>query len=312
MNLRDLRYVVAIAEHRHFGRASEACHVSQPTLSGQLRKLEDRLGAPLFERTSKWVVPTALGQQVVRHARAALEQADAIEALARAARDPLAGPLRLGVIPTLSPYLMPLVLPELRQRHPGLTLVLWEDLTANLVERLRRHELDAALIATETNGEDLIGVDLFVEPFLAAVPTGHPLASRDWVSEDDLQRADMLVLADGHCLREQALGVCGAPPPGGDDLRAASLDTLVSMVSAGYGCTLVPALAAPGLERRGLVLRPVDSFGACRTVRLVWRPTFPRQKALDALAELVRGVVPADLADGSPEDCVGSPALARD
>ncbi len=289
MNLRDLRYLVAIADHRHFGKAAEACHVSQPTLSGQIRKLEQWLGVALFERTNKWVEPTEIGARILEHARAAIAAADAVEAEARTARDPLTGPLRLGVIPTLGPYLMPLVFGPLRQDCPGLELELWEDLTDNLLERLRAHRLDAALIATDVPEGDLAETILFAEPFVAALPEGHRLTGKARVREADLA-PDLLVLADGHCLRDQALAACSRTDAEAGALRAASLETLVNMVAAGYGTTLVPALAAGTMAGRPVILRPVDG-DAARIVRIVSRPTFPRAMAVAVIGDAIRRAV---------------------
>lgn len=289
MNLRDLRYVLAIAEHRHFGRAADACNVSQPTLSSQVKKLEEWLGVTLFERTNKSVVPTEIGLRVLEHARRAVAAADQIEAEARAARDPLDGPLRLGVIPTLGPYLMPLVLRPLGDAYPRLRIELWEDITDNLLERLGSHRLDAALLASVPPGGDLIDTALFAEPFLAVLPAGHALVGRDRVEEEALAD-DLLVLSDGHCLREQALAACRRADGHTGALRATSLETLVNMVAAGYGTTLVPGLAAGAMRGRGVVLRPLAAATA-RTVRLVSRPSFPRPKALAAVAATVREVV---------------------
>ncbi|WP_029008191.1 LysR substrate-binding domain-containing protein [Azospirillum halopraeferens] len=286
MNLRDLRYLLAIAEHRHFGKAAEACHVSQPTLSGQVRKLEDWLGVTLFERTNKWVVPTEIGERILDHAARAVAAADALEAEARAARDPLVGALKLGVIPTLGPYLMPLIFRPLRRACPALTIELWEDVTDSLLERLRTRKLDAALIATDAPDGDMAERSLFTEPFLAALPEGHPLSGRDRIAESDLA-ADLMVLADGHCLRDQALAACSGAANDTAALRAASLETLVNMVAAGYGTTLIPGLAAGAMRGRGVVLRPLAGT-ASRTVRLVSRATFPRSRALDAIAAVIR------------------------
>jgi LysR family hydrogen peroxide-inducible transcriptional activator len=208
MNLRDLRYLLAVAEHGHFGRAAEACGVSQPTLSVQLRKLEELLGVALFERTSKSVAPTAACARLIGHVRAAVAEADAILSVARDLRDPLAGRFRLGIIPTLAPYLLPLVFAPLREALPALEVEPWEDQTTALLDRLRAHELDAVLLATEVDGPDLLSQPLFAEPFLAALPPEHPLAARAVVAEAELAR-DILVLADGHCLRDQALEACG-------------------------------------------------------------------------------------------------------
>ncbi len=285
MNLRDLRYVLAVAEHGHFGRAAEACGVSQPTLSVQLRKLEELLGVALFERGGKTVTPTAACERLIRHVRAAVAEADAILEVARTLRDPLAGRFRLGIIPTLAPYLLPLVFAPLRAALPTLDVEPWEDQTAALLERLRSHELDAALLATEEEGPDLASRPLFAEPFMAALPPDHHLAARDVVAEEELA-ADILVLADGHCLRDQALAACGQGGALGATLRASSLPTLLNMVAAGYGTTLIPGLAAGAAQDAGLVLRPLAA-PAGRTVRITWRAAFPRRAAVEAVGEVI-------------------------
>jgi LysR family hydrogen peroxide-inducible transcriptional activator len=285
MTLRDLRYLLAVAEHGHFGRAAEACGVSQPTLSIQLRKLEEMLGVALFERGGKAVAPTEACERLIGHVRAAVAEADAMLALARSLRDPLAGRFRLGMIPTLAPYLLPLVFGPLREALPALEVEPWEDQTAALLDRLRGHELDAALLATEVEGSDLASLPLFDEPFLAALPPEHPLAARPVVAEEELA-PDILVLADGHCLRDQALAACGPAAARAGALRAASLPTLLNMVAAGYGTTLVPGLAAGAAQDAGIVLRPLESR-AGRTVRIAWRASFPRRAAAEAVAEVV-------------------------
>jgi len=285
MNLRDLRYLLAIAEHGHVGRAAEACGVSQPTLSIQLRKLEELLGVALFERSGKGVAPTEACLRLLGHVRAAVAEADAILALSAELRDPLAGRFRLGIIPTLAPYLLPLVFAPLREALPALEVEPWEDQTSALLDRLRAHELDAALLATEVDGPDLSSRALFAEPFLAALPPEHPLASRAVVAEADLAE-DMLVLADGHCLRDQALAACGRGGALGGTLRAASLSTLLNMVAAGYGTTLVPGLAVGAAQDAGIVLRPLAAR-AGRTVRIAWRARFPRHAAVEAVGRVV-------------------------
>lgn len=285
MNLRDLKYLLAVAEHGHFGRAAEACGISQPTLSVQVRKLEELLGVALFERASKTVKPTAACERLIGHVRAAVAEADAILAVARDLRDPFAGRFRLGIIPTLAPYLLPLVFAPLREALPRLEVEPWEDQTAGLVDRLRAHELDAALLATEVDGADLASRTLFSEPFLAALPPEHPMARREVVAEADLA-PDILVLADGHCLRDQALAACGRDGALGGALRAASLPTLLNMVAAGYGTTLVPGLAAGAAQDAGIVLRPLAAR-AGRTVRIAWRARFPRRAAVEAMGEVI-------------------------
>jgi LysR family hydrogen peroxide-inducible transcriptional activator len=294
MNLQDLRYLVAVAEHRHFGRAAEACNVSQPTLSGQIRKLEDSLGVTLLERTNKRVDMTPVGSQILLHAQRALAEAGQMEAVARASRDPLVGPLKLGVIPTLAPYLMPMILKPLRQSYPGLTIELWEDQTRMLIEGLRNHRLDAALLATESESPEITEIALFDEPLLAALPPDHRLAGEKTVSEEALAD-ELLVLADGHCLANLALTSCGAK--GGPErsvlqssMQAATLETLVNLVAAGYGTTLIPALAAGSLRQRGIALRPLAG-GSSRTIRLASRPGFPRPQALRALEKVIRRAV---------------------
>ena len=294
MNLQDLRYLVALAEHRHFGRAAEACHVSQPTLSSQIRKLEEELGVTLLERTNKRVDLTPVGSQILTHAREALAQAAQMEAVARAARDPLVGPLKLGVIPTLAPYLMPRILKPLRLAYPGLIIELWEDQTRPLIEGLRNHRLDAALLATVSDVPEITEIALFDEPLLAALPVGHRLAGSKVVTEKSLA-AELLVLADGHCLSNQALAACGAKAGQTrsalqSSMQAATLETLVNLVAAGYGATLVPALAVEALSHLEIVLLPLAG-NSYRTIRLASRPGFPRPQALRALEKVIRSQV---------------------
>jgi LysR family hydrogen peroxide-inducible transcriptional activator len=285
MNIRDLRYLIAVAEHQHFGQAAKACGVSQPTLSVQVRKLEEQLGVALFERTSKTVVPTAVCEGMIGHARAAVAQADAMLDVARNQRDPLAGRFRLGIIPTLAPYLLPLVFAPLHEALPALEVEPWEDQTSALLDRLRAHELDAALLATDVDGPDLASRPLFAEPFLAALPPDHPLAGREVVTEAELAR-DIIVLADGHCLREQTLAACGQSGAIGGPLRATSLSTLINMVAAGYGTTLIPGLAAGAAQDVGIVLRPLAAR-AGRTVSIAWRTHFPRCAAVEAVGDII-------------------------
>lgn len=285
MNLRDLRYLLAVAEHAHFGRAAEACGISQPTLSVQIRKLEEALGVALFERTSKTVTPTAACGRLLGHVRGAVAEADAILAVARNLRDPLVGRFRLGIIPTLAPYLLPLVFGPLREALPKLELEPWEDQTIPLLERLRTHGLDAILLATPLDAPDLMSEALFTEPFLAALPPDHPLALQALVTEAELAR-DILVLAEGHCLRDQALAACEQSGALGGTLRAASLPTLLNMVAAGYGTTLIPALAAGAAQDAGIVLRPLAAQ-AGRTVRIAWRSSFPRRGAVEAVGRVI-------------------------
>ncbi len=299
MNLQEIRYLSAVAEYRHFGRAAEACNVSQPTLSSQVRKLENELGVTLFERTNKRVELTPIGSQILQHARRALFEAGQMEAVARAAHDPLVGPLKLGVIPTLAPYLMPLILKPMRQSFPGLTLELWEDQTHSLIDGLRNHRLDAALLATPPDSPEITEISLFDEPLLAALPLNHRFATAKKVSEESLSK-EMLVLADGHCLASQALAACGAKhgfPRSGiqGSMQASTVETLVNLVAAGYGVTLLPALASDSFRRREIVMLPLAGKSS-RTIRLAARPGFPRPQALRALEKVTKRAVSMALA----------------
>lgn len=293
MNLQDLRYLVSLAECCHFGRAAEACEVSQPTLSSQIRKLEDELGVKLLERTNKRVHLTHVGSQILVHAQRALAETGQMEVVARSARDPLVGPIKLGIIPTLAPYLMPLILKPLKQNYPGLTIELWEDQTHALIDSLRNHKLDAALLATKTNAPEITEIALFVEPLMAALPREHRLAKASAVDEDSLAD-ELLVLAEGHCLANQALAACGTKHSRRSGLQGsmqfATLDTLVNLVAAGYGTTLIPALAVNSFSKRGIVVRRLAG-GSTRTIRLASRPAFPRPQALRALEKIIQKAV---------------------
>ncbi|RKT46160.1 LysR substrate-binding domain-containing protein [Thiocapsa rosea] len=299
MNLRDLKYILAVAETRHFGRAAERCFVSQPTLSGQIKKLEEELDVVIFERTNRSVEITPVGEAILGHARLALEQAQAIEQVARAHQDPLAGPLRIGAIPTLSPYLIPQILVPLKRNYPNLKLILSEEITDLLLGRLVRHEIDAALLATPVEDTDLDTMPLFDEPFWLAHPRNDPLYEKDEITAKDLEEVDLLLLADGHCLTHQVMEVCrlAERPTKGEmaDLRAASLETLLQLVGAGFGCTLVPALAIRGawMTDSGIIARPLSNLpDAFRRISLVYRRSFPRRAALQAFAEVIRQHLP--------------------
>jgi LysR family hydrogen peroxide-inducible transcriptional activator len=298
MTLQELKYIIAVAETRHFGKAAERCFVSQPTLSGQIRKLEDELGVAIFERTNRSVEITPAGKAIVAHALQIMEQADMIQQLARAHQDPLAGPLRIGAIPTLSPYLMPLILAPLRKRHPQMRLVLSEELTDTLLERLRNHEIDAALLATPVEKHEFATLPLFDEPFWIAYPSNHPFYTKETITRRDLDNENLLLLAEGHCLARQAMDLCRITErqQQGDmaDLRASSLETLLQLVGAGFGCTLVPALAmrASWTTGSGVVAQPLALAGASRRVSLVFRHSYPRQQALEAFAGVILDNLP--------------------
>lgn len=293
ITLRQLRYLVALADTLHFGRAAAACHVSQPSLSAQIQQLESILGTPLVERTKHRVLLTPAGQDAVRRARAVLAAVDDMSQAVRAAGQPLSGALRLGVIPTIGPYLLPRVLPGLRRDYPDLRLYLREDLTERLLDRLRSGDLDAALLALPVAEPGLEMVDLFEEPFLVALPQNHPLAERAALRQSDLSGEILLLLEDGHCFRDQALDICHLSGARADPgFAATSLPTLVEMVAGGIGLTLLPAQAAPLLTAAGqVVVRPFAEPVPVRRVGLVWRRGSTRAADLQRLAgHLAQGV----------------------
>lgn len=290
MNLRDLRYLVALADTRHFGKAADRCHVSQPTLSAQIKKLEEYLGAPLFERQPRKVELTELGRQVVARARRVLQEADEIVSLARNQHDPLSGQLKMALIPTIGPYLLPLVSRRLRKQLPALRLLLYEYQTAPLIERLRNGELDLGILALPVPLEGLACRELYKENFTVAVPKGHALAKREGIRPDDLEGETLLLLEDGHCLRDQALDVCSRVDVREDqDYRATSLETLRQMVAAGLGITLLPELAAsaPYGAAQGLTIRPFARPVPTRTVGAIWRSSSTRTPAIAAVCDAI-------------------------
>ncbi len=294
MNLRDLRYLVALADERHFGRAAERCYVSQPTLSAQVRKLEEYLGVALVERSPKRVALTPTGQKIVERARLLLQEADAIVELARADRDPLAGALKLALIPTVGPYLLPHVAGRLRRELPRLKLMLYEYQTGPLLEKLRAGEIDVGILALPVPLDGLQSATLYEEPFTLAVPSHHALAERERVRVDDLKGETLLLLEDGHCLRDQALEVCGRIRVNEEqDYRATSLETLRQMVAAGHGVTLLPELAAtaPVGTARGLRIKPFVKPAPRRTIGAVWRRSSTRTPAIEAVAAAIRAVM---------------------
>ncbi|MGV6871518.1 LysR substrate-binding domain-containing protein [Pseudochelatococcus sp. B33] len=293
MNLRELQYLVALAQHRNFGRAAEVCLVSQPTLSTQIRKLEEELGVALVERAPRNVMLTAAGVEIVERARRALHEIEQIRVTARRCRQPGAGSVRLGVFPTLGPYLLPHVVPRIGERFPRLELLLVEDKSDVLLERLDAGGLDAAILATPVQHAQLHCEALFDEPFLLAVPRRHPLARRATIDVAELARHDLMLLEDGHCLREQALDVCHLA--GGAEaarFRATSLETLRQMVLAGSGITLLPQLAAtaPVPHAEGIRLLRFSGTPPGRQVALFWRKSSALDDVLAAVAGIVREV----------------------
>jgi LysR family transcriptional regulator, hydrogen peroxide-inducible genes activator len=294
MNLRDLRYLVALADERHFGRAADRCYVSQPTLSAQIRKLEEYLGVALVERQPRRVTLTHAGEKVVERARRLLLEADAIVELAKTDRDPLAGSLKLALIPTVGPYLLPHVVRRLRKELPRLKLMLYEYQTGPLLEKLRAGEIDMGILALPVPADGLESEPLYEEPFMLAVPAGHRLAEQERVKVDDLKGETLLLLEDGHCLRDQALEVCSRIRVNEEqDYRATSLETLRQMVAAGHGITLLPELAAatPVGPVRSLRIKPFSKPAPARTIGAVWRKSTTRGKAIEAVVATLRAAM---------------------
>jgi LysR family hydrogen peroxide-inducible transcriptional activator len=292
MTLQDLRYLVALIDHGHFGRAAESCNVSQPTLSTQIKKLEAQLGVTLVERTNKSVHVTPVGEEVVARARQILFDVEAIASVGRRVAGPLSGAFSLGVIPTLGPYLLPWLVPALKQEFPELRLTIREDLTASLVDRLVSHRLDAALVALPISDDRTESLPLFDEPFWFAEPTDGSPANAGAISEDDLQGKRLLLLTEGHCLRDQALAICGNTDRDDDgDFRATSLETIRQMVATGMGSTLLPAMACRDFLSSGVSARPLEG-GIGRRIGLVWRRSYPRVADLHLLAQTLLSQLP--------------------
>ncbi len=292
----QLRYLQALAEHAHFGRAADACAVTQSTLSAGLLALERQLDAAILDRgTGKRVVFTTLGRELVARGRVALAALTAVVETADAARAPMSGPLRLGVIPTVGPFLLPRLVPALRAAFPKLRLYLREDTTERLLERLAAGGLDLALLALPCACAGSQTLPVSRDDFLAALPPGHKLAALDVVPVEALAAEALLLLEDGHCLRDQALQACGfarGESPAGEGFAATSLHTLVQMVAGGLGVTLIPrmAVAAGIIEGTGVVLRPLAGPGTYRTLGLAWRPDTPRVADYRAMAPVLATV----------------------
>ena len=294
MNLRDLRYLVAVAEHRHFGRAAESCFVSQPTLSTQLKKLEETLGVVLLERSNRRVMLTPEGEQIVKQTQRILIEVNSLITLSEQLRDPMGGDLRVGIIPTMAPYLLPKVLPRLREAFPNLRVQLTEAQTSNITRMLKQGDLDATLLALPLGEENIQEVALCDEPFVLAVPADHPKADWEEVFTEDLEGEEVLLLEDGHCFRDQALEVCQAHHGiESKNFSATSLETLRQLVAAGVGVTLIPQLAVPADAAKEGPVRyiPFTAKGSNsprRTLGLCWRTTSTRRDLLEQAANTLR------------------------
>ncbi len=313
MTLTELKYIVAVAREKHFGKGADACHVSQPTLSVAIKKLEEELQVKLFERNANEITVTPLGQEIVRQAQSVLEQADHIKNIAKRGKDPLAGSLRLGVIYTIGPYLLPDLVRQMIATLPQMPLMLQENFTVKLLEELRNGEIDCAILAEPFPDTNLAIAPLYDEPFMTAVPSSHPLALRSSVTAEEIKNETMLLLGNGHCFRDQVLEVCPefarfSSSSGGiqKSFEGSSLETIKHMVAAGMGITLVPRLSVPkeALQRDFVLARgkkskvpaeqpsfikylPFEGHIPSRRVVLAWRRSFTRYEAIAALRNAI-------------------------
>ena len=294
MTLTELRYIVAVAREKHFGRAAEACFVSQPTLSVAVKKLEEELDVKLFERGANEVSVTPLGAEIVRQAQTVIEQAACIKEIAKRGKDPVSGPLRLGVIYTISPYLLPDLVKQAIERVPQMPLILQENFTAKLLDMLRTGELDAAILAEPFPDTGLAVAPLYDEPFMVAVPKTHALAKRKRISAEELKNETMLLLGTGHCFRDHVIEVCPEYARFSSDaegirksFEGSSLETIKYMVASGVGLTVVPQLCIPKDADRHVVYVPFTAPVPTRRVVLAWRRTFTRYEAIAALRNAI-------------------------
>ncbi len=298
MTLTELRYIVALAQERHFGRAAEQCHVSQPTLSVALKKAEQRYGITLFERSSADVRLTPLGEQIARQAERVLEESTRLQEIARQGKNPLIGALRLGVIFTIAPYLLPRLIPSLHARAPHMPLYLQENFTVRLAEQLRRGDLDAIVVALPFSEPGVVSIAVYDEPFCVALPAGHPLCEQATISPDQIDAENLLVLGNGNCFRDQVVQACPrlSAAQGMDGAReGSSLETVRHMVASGAGLSVVPLSAAESWPHDGALLefRRFSDPAPYRRVVIAWRATFPRPQAIDVLRAAIAAAPPA-------------------
>ena len=283
MNIKDLQYFLAVAELEHFGQAAEQCNVSQPTLSGQIKKLEEQLGVVLFERTNRRVMLTETGAQIATYARRVMSEIEAIQEIAESSRDPLAGRFRLGAFPTLATYVFPDIVTQVKKVMPKLRLILIEDKTFYLLEKLRQGEIDAALLALPINDDFLVWQSLFEDEFCLAVSSEHCLADKPYVTQKELKKHRLLLLEEGHCLRDQSLEICERHGIAEEqDFKATGLETLRQMVKAGTGITFMPRIAMRENET-GIRYIPFAEPVPRRNIALVWRKTTARKEVMDKL-----------------------------
>ena len=293
MTLTELKYIVMLAEEKHFGRAAERCHVSQPTLSVAVKKLEDELGSAIFERSKSSVYITPIGEQIVAQARRVLEQANMIKELASSGKNQLRGPLKVGAIFTIAPYLFPSMIPELKRIAEGMPLLIEEDLTENLRPKLRNGELDAIIVALPFREPDVVTRPIYEEEFVVLMPKDHPWTQLEHISTDQLTTDNLLLLGKGHCFSDQVMEAC--PIVGENELNeghtivnGSSLETIRYMVSSGLGVTVLPKSAVTHVDEQILAVRPFKSPVPKRTVALAWRASFPRPKAIESLSQSIK------------------------
>jgi LysR family hydrogen peroxide-inducible transcriptional activator len=287
MNIRDLKYLVALQDHQHFGKAADACFVSQPALSMQIKKLEEHLGVQLLERTNKSVMFTTVGDALTARARLVLSQVDEMKELAKQSVDPFSGELRLGIFPTLAPYLLPRIAPKISKKLPRLSLFLLEEKTNTLLEKLQQGKIDAAILALPIDVSGLFSVPLFDEEFMLAVPVTHELAKRKSIKAEELSHHPLLLLEDGHCLREQALSFCyRVQAEENQRFRATSLETLRYMVAAGVGVTLMPKLACRAND--GVAYITFKTPKPMRSIGMVWRASTAKELVLKEIVAQIK------------------------
>jgi len=295
MTLNELRYLVAVARERHFGRAAQKCHVSQPTLSVAIKKLEDDLGVVLFERARNDVTPTPVGQQVIEQATQVLEQLEQLRHLAQQGKDQLKGPIRVGAIYTIGPYLFPSLVENLHESAPDMPLLIEENYTARLTERLKQGELDAAIISLPYEQPGIVTLPLYDEPFVVVLPSSHPLTAQSEISNSDLAQESVLLLGAGNCFRDQVIEACpeclhSGQAGAAQTLEGGSLETIRHMVASGIGITVLPvtAVGADRFSQRLISIRRFAQPEPQRRVALAWRVSFPRSKAIDKLLTAIR------------------------
>ena len=294
MTLTELRYIVTLAQEQHFGHAAERCHVSQPTLSVGVKKLEEELGVLLFERTKSAVRVTPIGEKIVAQAQRVLEEALTIRELANTGKNQLSAPLKVGAIYTIGPYLFPHLIPQLHRVAPEMPLYIEEDYTHNLRDKLRNGELDAIIVALPFNEPDILTKPLYDEPFSLLIPAEHPWAEREHVSLDDLDDNRLLLQGEGHCFRDQVLEACPTTrkgeAPSHTTVESSSLETIRHMVASGLGVSILPLSAVESHHYSAGVLdiRPLTPPVPFRTVAIAWRASFPRPKAIEVLADSIR------------------------